>query len=101
MAYSETVYPSTLVPIGGGFMSQPHVNTNGVSHQVVGEGVSSAAVTITLESSRDGLTWLALGTATPAAGGFFRIAASSAARNLRLNASATTTITNGLIAAHD
>lgn len=101
MAYNETLTPTYTAGVGGGPVRQTHHNPSGVAHAVTGEGISSAAATVTLEGSNNGLTWTTIGTATPGAGGFFRITGTSSLRNLRLTASAATTITNGLISVHD
>src|SRR5215208_1983212 len=100
MPYAEAQIAA--VALGAGGATAPWENRLTACQQVMGEGLSSAASTITLEGAptADG-TYVTTGTASPGAGGFFRITGTSGARFLRLKSSAASTLTNVTIAAHD
>jgi hypothetical protein len=100
MPYTEALIASIALAAAGS--TPPMFNPQTAASQVVGEGISSAASTITLEAA-DAPTgnYVTIGTASPGAAGFFRIGGSSAARHLRLRSSAASTLSSVLIAAHD
>ncbi len=100
MPYTESQIAS--VALGAAGTTPPFFNPQTAAQQVVGEGISSAASTITFEGADSPTgSYAPIGTASPGAGGFFRIGGSSAARHLRLRSSAASTVSNVMLAAHD